>query len=137
MKIVFDSSSLVKRYIEEVGSQFIDGLLETATEFGLSVLCVPEVSSALNRRVREGKLPPTDYETIKQHLLADAADATMLDLTPVVIIRSLTLLENNPLRAMDALHIACALVWKADLFVSSDERQLSAAQHHGLITRRI
>ena len=32
----------------------------------------------------------------------------------------------------DAIHIACALEWNADLFVSSDEKQLLAAKKAGL-----
>jgi hypothetical protein len=38
----------------------------------------------------------------------------------------------NVLRAMDALHIACALEWKADLFITSDKKQLDAAMQAGL-----
>ncbi len=33
---------------------------------------------------------------------------------------------------MDALHVACALAWKADLFITSDRRQLDAAINSGL-----
>jgi predicted nucleic acid-binding protein len=33
---------------------------------------------------------------------------------------------------LDALHIACALEWKAELFVSSDNRQIKAAKQAGL-----
>jgi hypothetical protein len=31
------------------------------------------------------------------------------------------------LRALDALHVACAFEWKADLFITSDKRQFKAA----------
>ena len=37
-------------------------------------------------------------------------------------------------RAIDALHVACAIEWKADLFVTSDRRQLIAAQKAGFRT---
>jgi len=33
---------------------------------------------------------------------------------------------------LDALHIACALEWGAELFVSSDQQQLRAAKRAGL-----
>jgi hypothetical protein len=33
---------------------------------------------------------------------------------------------------MDALHLACAIDWQADLFVSSDKHQVSAALKSGL-----
>jgi len=47
------------------------------------------------------------------------------------------MLENNALRAMDSLHVACALEWNADLFVTSDKRQAAAAMRSGLQTAYI
>ena len=41
---------------------------------------------------------------------------------------------NNTLRAMDALHVASALLWNADLFLTADRRQWRAAQQVGLQT---
>ena len=56
-----------------------------------------------------------DYRAAKRQLLDDVHDATVLQATPAVIARSVKLLENNVLRAMNALHVACALEWKADI----------------------
>jgi len=64
-------------------------------------------------------------------------EATVLHLTPSVVTRSIVLLETNALRAMDSLHVACALEWGADLFVSSDRRQFVAAEGTGLWARFI
>ena len=44
----------------------------------------------------------------------------------------LFLTESHPLRAMDALHVACALAVEPDIFVAADPRQLSAARKAGL-----
>jgi predicted nucleic acid-binding protein len=49
-----------------------------------------------------------------------------------VIKKSIELLEKDTLRTMDALHIGCALEWEAELFVSSDKRQILAAKKAGL-----
>ena len=54
------------------------------------------------------------------------------DLTPAVLAQTVASLENNVLRGMDALHIGSAVVLQADVFVSSDQRQLAAAAHAGL-----
>jgi predicted nucleic acid-binding protein len=35
------------------------------------------------------------------------------------------------------LHVACALQWNADLFVSSDNRQLNAARNAKLLTKKV
>jgi len=132
VKTFFDSSAFAKRYIEEKGSQLVDDICYKATEVCLSVICVPEIISALNRRLREKRLSPRDYRTIKQHLSDDVRDAVIINLTSEVIRMSTKLLESSPLRAMDAIHVACASVWKSELFVSSDKQQLSAAKKAGL-----
>lgn len=87
--------------------------------------------------MREGILTLNDYRKIKRQLLDDVRDATVLQLTPAVIARSVKLLEGNVLRAMDALHVACALEWQADLFVTADRRQLTAAGNAGLKTKYV
>ncbi len=137
MKVVFDSSTFAKRYIEEEGSETVDEICQRAQELGLSIIVTPEIFSALNRRRREGSLSAADYDLIKSEFSADLHDAVSLDLTPAVIARAIGLLETNTLRAMDALHVACAIEWPADLFVSSDHRQLSAAQNAGLTTQLV
>ena len=134
MKLSVDSSSFAKRYIQEVGSDELDDFLQQASELALCIILVPELISGLNRRLREGVLTEKDYREAKKLLLDDVRDATVLQLTPAVISRSVKILESNVLRAMDALHVACALEWKADLFVTSDARQLHAAINSGLRT---
>jgi len=132
VKTFFDSSAFAKRYIEETGSRIVDDICYNATEIAVSVICIPEIISALNRRVRERSLSRQDYDTIKQYLSGDVRDALIVNLTPEVIMASTRLLESSPLRTLDALQMACALVWEADLFVSSDKRQLTAAKKAGL-----
>lgn len=132
MRTFFDASAFAKRYVEENGSQLVDDICQDAREVSIGVICVPEIISALNRRIREKRLSRRDYATIKQHLSDDVRDAVIVNLIPEVIATSTKLLEASPLRAMDALHVACALVWGAELFVSSDKQQVSAAQKAGL-----
>lgn len=137
MKTFFDSSAFAKRYVEEEGSDAVEHLCSQATELAISVICVPEIVSALNRRMREGALTKTQYRTAKSRLSAEVADATVINLVPEVIADAVRVLESNTVRAMDALHVACALQWNAALFVSSDERQLSAAKKMKLRTKRV
>jgi uncharacterized protein len=132
MKLAVDSSSLAKRYVQEFGSEKLDRFLRNASELALCIILVSEIVSGLNRRIREGVLDVEGYRAVKKRLLNDVRDATILQITPSVISHSVKLLENNVLRAMDALHVACAIEWQADLFVTSDRRQLIAAQNAGL-----
>jgi len=134
MKLAVDSSAFAKRYIQEVGSDKLDDILHSASELALCVILLPELIYGLNRRLREGALSDEDYRNAKKLLMDDVHDATVLQLTPAVISQAVNLLENNVLRAMDALHVACAIEWNAGLFVTSDRRQLDAAINSGLQT---
>ncbi|MBI5092703.1 MAG: type II toxin-antitoxin system VapC family toxin [Candidatus Hydrogenedentes bacterium] len=134
MRSFFDSSAFAKRYVDEDGSGRIEEICQHTSELALSVICVPEIVSALNRRRREKTLSAPEYREAKTHLLEDIRDAVIVNLSPGVIERSVVLLENHSLRAMDALHIACALEWGADNFVSADKQQTQAARKAGLTT---
>ncbi len=132
MRAFFDTSAFVKRYIEEPGSERVMEICREAEHLVLSIICLPEMISTLNRLVREGKLSGDQYRQIKDLILDDFEDVEVCDITTEVIKQTILCLEKNPLRAMDALHLGCALVVKPDLFVSSDRRQIEAAQSEGL-----
>lgn len=134
MRMYLDSSALVKRHIVEQGTKEVVALCSQATMLGVSVICLPECVSALCRRKREGTLDTECYERVKEAVVADIDSATVCDLTPAAIGRAIELMEGNTLRAMDALQVACAVEWNADLFVSADRRQLAAAESARLTT---
>jgi predicted nucleic acid-binding protein len=137
VRAFFDSSSFAKRFVEEDGSDKAEALCAQASALGLGVICVPEIVSALARRKREHTLTTGQYAEAKQRLLQDVRDADIVNLTPTVIGSAIRVLEASPVRAIDALHVACALEWGAEVFASSDQRQLQAAKRAGLKTRNI
>ncbi len=134
MRVFFDSSAFVKRYVNEAGTDAVLHWCDQATEIILSGIALPELISSFCRLQREGRITETQYRQLKSLLLADIEDAAIGDLTPVVIAHAIASLEGNVLRGMDAIHIGSALALKADLFVSSDRRQLDAAARSGLRT---
>jgi predicted nucleic acid-binding protein len=103
------------------------GWCDQATEIILSGIALPEIISAFCRLQREGKITDTQYRQLKSVLLADIEDAAICDLSPVVLAQAISSLEKNVLRGMDAIHIGSAVALKADVFISSDKRQLDAA----------
>ncbi len=128
MRVFFDSSAFFKRYIAEKGSDEVLEWCQRATEIGLSAIAIPELISAFCRLRRENKISDAQYQQLKSLLLADVEDIAICDLTPIVIAHTIVSLENNGLRAMDAIHIGSAMALECDVFISADQRQLDAAQ---------
>ena len=63
MKVFFDTSAFVKRYVNETGSQQVIDICQNANALALSVICLPEIISTLRRLVREDKLSEEEYNT--------------------------------------------------------------------------
>ena len=132
MRVFFDSSAFVKRYISEAGTDAVLAWCDQATEIGLSGIALPEIVSAFCRLHRETRISDTQYRQLKSLLLADNEDAAMCDLAPAVLAQAVSSLEAGVLRGMDAIHIGSALALNADVFVSADIRQIQAATRAGL-----
>lgn len=132
MRAFFDSSGLAKRYIKERGSEKVEEVLAGASEVAVSLIAPPEIVSALCRLRRQDAMSAAQYRLAKRSLFADIEDMSICTITVPVVGKAIDLLEKHPLRTLDALHLACAIDWQADLFVSSDRRQISAALKSGL-----
>ena len=137
MRVFFDTSAFVKRYIAESGTDAVLEWCQRASEIGLSAIAVPELISAFCRLQREKKITREQYQQLKSHLFADIEDIAIGDLTPIVLSYSVNSLENNTLRAMDAIHIGSAIALECDTFISADQRQLEAAVKAGLIVEAV
>jgi uncharacterized protein len=132
VKVFLDTSAFAKRYVAEPGSDKVLAVCQQADSLIVSVICLPELISTLSRLVREKKLANAAYRKLKGEAMVDLADVDICQITPEVLVSVVSLLESHPLRAMDALHVACALACEPDVFVSADHRQLLAARKAGL-----
>ncbi len=132
MRVFFDTSAFVKRYVSEAGTDTVLEWCDQATEIILSGIALPELISAFCRLHREDRITDTQYRQLKSLLLADIEDVVICDLTSTVLAQAILSLEKNVLRGMDAIHIGSAVALKADVFISADKRQLDAAARMGL-----
>lgn len=132
MNVFLDSSALVKRYIEEGGSAELDRHLEMASAVGVSVLAPIEAASAFSRLRRESRISSRHHASLREALAHDVRDVTLVALNEDVIATAIDTVERHPLRGADAVHVASAIAWSADVFISADQSQLKAARARGL-----
>lgn len=132
MKVFFDSSAFVKRFVAEDGSETVIAWCDKASEIGLAGIALPEIISAFCRLRREKRITQDEYGILKAALHADIEDAQICDLGPTVVETAIASLETNILRGMDAIHIGSAIALRVDVFVSADDRQCEAARRAGL-----
>ncbi len=135
MKIFCDTSALTKLYIREKESDVVVGYFEKSDEIMVSALYLPEIFSVLNRLKRERALSVQQYTELKKAVLDDFKDFRIFEITDEIIQTACQLLENYPLKAADAVHLACAFHVRPDIFLSFDQQQLAAAKAVGFIIK--
>jgi len=139
-----DASALVKRYVDEVGSDWLQATIVHAQPALLftSRMTIVEVISAFARRAREGSLAPDEFATARDAFRGDCLNEYQIMPPKMTVIDlACALLEQHPLRAYDATHLATALGAQQFLtaqgypsltFLSADDRLNHAATAEGL-----
>jgi predicted nucleic acid-binding protein len=139
-----DSSALVKRYAQEVGSSWITNLINPVSSNGIFTALVSgaEIVAAIARKVRTGAIPQqaaaTAITIFKNHF---RAEYLIVMTTPTVVESAMHLAEKHGLRGYDAIQLASALSVQSELslngvnlsaFISSDVNLNKAALAEGL-----
>jgi len=128
----FDTSSLLKFIIKEIGSEENLDIWNFSDEKVCSQLTRTEMHSALMRKVREGSISASAMRARLNAMDKLFADVVLVDITSEVIDASCELVKELPLKSADAIHLATALMVRADLFSSSDKKLCAAASESGI-----
>jgi predicted nucleic acid-binding protein len=138
----FDTSALVKRYVDEAGRREVLQLLRRHECVTSAVLPV-EVRSALRRRVADGSIGAARLPAILKRVAADRPYWTLVEVGTDVLAVAETLVATFRIRTLDAIHVASAQLFAARvsrpalLFVSADTRQTETAAAVGLAVRLV
>jgi predicted nucleic acid-binding protein len=145
MPAYVDTSALVKRYVAEVGSAWVRRLLAHPAQYVIytAALAQAEVISALQRRVRAGRLERAQAQRLAQRIAGHFAQRyQVITITQAIVDQSCGALQVHPLRAADAIHLACALTIRRiaqeqglspPSFVVADTALLAAATAEGFV----
>ena len=150
----FDSSALVKRYVVEVGSAWVQAITDPGTGHRIHIaqITAVEVAAAVARRVFNGHTSKVDADTAMAHFRHDCLNQyNPLEITEQIISRAMSLAETYTLRAYDSFQLAAAVelhvrlnaqnislgipasVAPVMLLISSDNDLNNAATAEGLI----
>jgi predicted nucleic acid-binding protein len=137
MKLLFDTSAIVKRYKVEQGHDAVARLFGDASAIVLAAHCKVEIASGFSREVHDGAIDAAQYGSAMAEVAEDFDDFEVLPITPEIEALAIAAMTSHRLRAMDALHIGTAQMAQVDLFVTADRQQAKAAQASGLKTELI
>ncbi len=107
----FDSSALLKHYVTEMGSRWVQTYLSTISPYGVFTSCLTtvEVACAFARRLREGVLTAAAYGTVESAFEYDIRHKyNLLDVNWVTLDMARQPSNTPPPRAYWAAHLAAA-----------------------------
>jgi predicted nucleic acid-binding protein len=140
----FDTSALIKRYVQETGTSWVLGVVATKPRCLLLTarITVVETHSALARRRRERSVSSEALDVAVREFSADtASEYEFVELDPNLVAVARDLVERYPLRAYDAVQLASAIIANRALhaahrssltFVSADDRLVKVAAAEGM-----
>ena len=140
--LYLDTSALLKRYVEEVGSDAVIALMEDAEAVVTSLVTRAEVPAAIAKAVRRQVLNREGAQRAHGRFLNEWPDFGKVPVTDALVARADTLTWEHGLRAYDAIQLAAALscletvdaLGATLVFASFDHQLRDAARRVGLET---
>lgn len=141
----FDSSALVKWYLAETGSAWVQARCNDPAQIIATVdLSRVEVAAAFAGKLRGNFITPAEYQEARSRLTIDTQKRyQLIPVTSQRMDEAIELTARHKLRGYDAVHLACALYLNRALLegglspltlVAADNDLLNAAQAEGLRT---
>ena len=106
MTLYLDTSSLVKLYVEEVGSDDVRDLVAQAAVVATSIVAYPETRAVLARLRRSGDVMAARFVAAKRGFEAQWPAFLTLEVTSALSREAGEFAERYALRGFDALHLA-------------------------------
>ena len=128
-----DTSTVVKRYVQETGTPWVQALAAPAAGHSLFVvrITLAETVAAITRRERGGSITPQDAATALADFQLDfARQYLIVEVSAGLVAQAATLARTHALRGYDAVQLAAALeIHAADpsLTLLSGRPELNAA----------
>jgi predicted nucleic acid-binding protein len=123
--VYFDTSSFIKLYVEEVGSDAVRELKTSGELAASSVVLYVELRAALARML-SSRLDQASYLRSLRRFESDWPYVATVPLDDPLVSFAAELAERHRLRALDAIHLASAatLSRQEDVVVSAWDRSL-------------
>ena len=112
MILYCDTSALIKRYVEEQGTDAMDSLWSASLRIATSVVAFAETAATFSRKLREGILTEKEYAVALKTFKADFDSFILATVTPSLNEEIERLVREYPLRGFDAIHLSSALMIK-------------------------
>jgi uncharacterized protein len=122
MKLFADTSALVKRYIEESGSDRVDELFFYADGIIISPVTRIELNSAFSRRLLDKSIDKKSSDMALSEFNKELEFFKVIAFNNHVEDEAVTLIKKHGMKTLDAIQLSSVKLSDADSFITSDKR---------------
>jgi len=128
MRVFVDTSSLIKKYVEEKGREKLIEIMDKASEIIVSPVTYIETINAVTRICDELKLSTRQKAKIKEVVDIDFEYFIKIALNSELEHIARKCSEKHLMKALDLIQLSAAIIAKPSLFVTSDKHLFKAAE---------
>jgi uncharacterized protein len=135
--VYWDTSALIKLYIQEAGTADVEQLLKQTNLSGTALICHVEIAATLAKLVRLKSLRRKPAQIAFQNFLTDWPTLIQIQINPSLLTQASNFAWVHSLRGYDAIHLAAAYTWQNLLgesltFATYDQHLWHTAQKLGM-----
>ena len=134
MNFFFDSSSLLKRYLNEVGDDKVQKLFEQADKIFISIITHVECASAFKRLLHTKFINEKEYQLLHSEINLDLPFFETIYFDDDTKINALKIIEKYPMKALDTIQLASLIQVsnEIDYFIVCDQKLKKYALKEGI-----
>lgn len=137
MIVYWDTSALIKQYIQEIGTADVAALVQQATASATAQICYVEIAATLAKLVRMSSMTDKVRQMIWTNFGSDWPTLIHIQTNHTLLVQGATFASMYHLRGYDAIHLASAYLWQNMLgetvtFATYDQQLWNAAQAVGM-----
>jgi len=140
--VYLDTSSLVKRYIGEMGSEVVDSVYDEAEagkmKISFSIWNIGEAVGVFDRYLVRGLISDVEFKRARDDIVSESLKMcrlealSLLPITYLALATAWSLVPKHHIYVADALQISSSKEAGSDLFLGADKRLLDAASAEGI-----
>jgi len=129
MRVFFDTSGLIKRYLFEKGSNEIDQIFQDAEKIYVAPVSLLESISTIRRLLHEKLISQKEYIDLKKIISAEFEDYCIIPFNNELEKVTITLIDIYQLKTLDAIQLGAAMTIKNNVqfFITADRKLEQAA----------
>lgn len=127
-KIYLDTSTLIKRYIEEPGSTKLDNYTKENYIYFISGITRIEFYSAFKRRLNDKTINAGEYKICINRFEDDFPFFQIVGFDNTIELSAIELINNYQMKTLDSIQLASALLIRPIYFLTSDEKLFRIAE---------